>query len=240
MSEIKSNIFLWKKRWGMQILLCVFLGVLHIFVGYEAEDVTKYMAAIYGIPVDGFDEIRTTLWMLPILSACTFSGMYMDMEMGPRRYFVLSRYESYSKYKHTLLKERIIGAMGLIGINVIILVPLGILAAAYYGKVQYLEPKQVLVAVTVYSVHLLFLILLMTELQLITENTKLSQVLVVIFLITVFLIPSLPQYSVYFHIGAWGSLSYSSMLWEKGFWVMPILIIELVVCCFIFGKGRGK
>ena len=238
MSEGKGNISLWKRRWGMQILICLFLGILHIFVGYDAEDAAKYMAAIYGNPVDGFDEIRATLWMIPILSACTFSGMYMDMELGPRRYFVLARYESYADYKHTLFKERMIGGMGLTGINVLILTPLGILAAVYHGEESCLEPKQLLTAVTVYSIHLLFLILVMTELQLITGNTKLTQYLLVILLIIVFLIPAMPEYCVYLNIAAWGSLSYSKMLWKKGFFVLPILIIELIVCGFIFVRGK--
>ena len=42
MSEGKGNISLWKRRWGMQILICLFLGILHIFVGYEAEEVDTY------------------------------------------------------------------------------------------------------------------------------------------------------------------------------------------------------
>ena len=62
------------------------------------------------------------------------------------------------------------------------------------------------------------------------------QYLLVILLIIVFLIPAMPEYCVYLNIAAWGSLSYSKMLWKKGFFVLPILIIELIVCGFIFEK----
>lgn len=219
----------WRKNWLYQLLICLCFGGIHIFIGEDTEKTADFMTGIYGLSMDGFDYIRALLWLLPILSACTFCGMYTDVELGKRKYFTLPRYGGKKKFLGILLKDTQIGATGMAVLSSVSLGILGVSAAAYYGKDVFILPSQVVFAVLLYSIHLTFLVMLQTLLQILTGNIRASQLSIICLLIEVCFLKDLPTWMGWLSPGAWGSINYSNILRKGGFSAWIVLLLELMV-----------
>lgn len=240
MKRLKAYIDLWGKRWIVQVLICLLLGLLHIFIGAESKSAADDLVGIYGVSPERFDDIGATLWLLPIMSACIFSNMYLELELGQRMFYVLPRYGSWKNYKKVLYKDMVVGWLGFWNINIGILLLTGMIALVKNEQLSNLDVSDCVLSVFLYGLHLLFLISVMLNLQLKTQNARMSQTIILMCLVSVFFIPLLPKGMVYLDIGAWGSIMYSSKMWEDGFFWCFIIAIELFYLLrIVFGKHHS-
>lgn len=231
----------WKKSWFYQLLICLCFGGIHIFIGEDTEKVEEFMTGIFGLSAGRFDYIRALLWLLPILSACTFCGMYIEEELGTRKYFTLPRYGGKKEFYRMLFKDTQIGAAGMGVLSGVLQGALGVLAAAYHNKASSVLPQQVIFAVVLYSIHLMFLVMLQTFLQIITGNVRVSQISLICFLLGVCFLDRLPARAVWLFPGAWGSINYSNIMREGGFtpWFMLLVEVMLMISAVLY-VGREK
>ena len=216
----------WRKYCFFQLLICLLFGGIHIIIGMDTEDATEFMTGIYGLSLKGVDYIRALLWLLPLLSISTFCGMHIDMEVGSRKYFTLPRYGKKKIFWWTILKNTQIGAAAMGVLSGVTLGILGVFAASYNDKASFIFVSHVVLAVVLYSVHIMFLVMFQTIMQLLTENMKLSQLVIVAILILVCFLKDLPAWIVWLCPGAWGSINYSSVLRKGGFSPLFMLVLE--------------